>query len=479
MSGSWSVNWFVLVIYFLGMFYIGYRSSKKVKSGSDYILAGRQLPLYLVIGGIFATWVNSGSLLGYGGTGYTVGISGYFINVGYLTMCIWMGFWFIKKLRRTGVTTIPEFFEIYYGAPGRIISLVLVFCRDMAVTAAVSVGMATVFMKLFSTSLDMALFITLCVVVVYTVIGGMWAVMITDFVQALIILLGTLIIIPMGIAKIGGWSAFVAAVPPAMTNPFSVGWLQITAWLFIGAFTTAGYQTMIQRGLSADTDNNASKAFIYGGVISAVWYFIPYVIGMITKVLYPNIAASEAYLTIISIFPPFILSVMVVAIIAGSMSTVDSTILTMSSNITVDIYKRFINPNASEKQVVLISRCSVLFLAVFAVLLARALPFILELFFLGGRIMAAGMAPVLLAALFWKKARQVKIAPCAAMVVGATLTTYWQFFGAKVPAGGPGAVFLFWTFDPILMGIPACVIVLVAGVLIEKHILDKKAAEAA
>src|SRR5699024_11281495 len=100
----------------------------------DFILAGRSVPLFLVVGGIIATLINSATLLCYGGSGYEVGLSAYFSAMGYMVALIWMGYWFIPRLRRANLTTIPELFNRFFGLKHSTIATVLVMCRDMGVT---------------------------------------------------------------------------------------------------------------------------------------------------------------------------------------------------------------------------------------------------------------------------------------------------------------------------------------------------------
>src|SRR5699024_2340281 len=96
-----------VVVYFGFMLLIGRLAAKrmKIKDSKDFILVGRSVPLFLVVGGIIATLINSATLLGYGGSGYEVGLSAYFSAMGYMVALIWMGYWFIPRLRRANLTT--------------------------------------------------------------------------------------------------------------------------------------------------------------------------------------------------------------------------------------------------------------------------------------------------------------------------------------------------------------------------------------
>ena len=167
----------MVVIYFGFLIGVGLYFSKRAQTNADnFILAGRSAPLWVVVGSVFATWVNSASLMGYAGTGFGVGIAGYWPVAGFLFTCIWMGFFVIPKLREAEVSTIPEVFGKFYGKQHRLTATVLVMCRDLAVTAGVIIGMATIFQSLFpQLSLDAAIVITIGVTLLVTITGGSWS----------------------------------------------------------------------------------------------------------------------------------------------------------------------------------------------------------------------------------------------------------------------------------------------------------------
>ncbi|MFC2948126.1 sodium:solute symporter family protein [Virgibacillus sediminis] len=466
----------LFILYFGFMMVIGPIAVKKMKKkdSGDFILAGRSVPLWLVVGGIIATLINSATLLGYGGSGYEVGISAYFSAMGYMVALVWMGYWFIPRLRRANLTTIPELFSRFFGWKHRTVATVLVMCRDMGVTAGASIGMAVVFVSVFDISLDLALLITLVVTLTFTVLGGMWAVMITDTIQSIIILIGTTIMIPLGIAYIGGWTEFIDRIPATHVDLFSAGGSQTFAWFIAGALTFIGYQTLIQRGLSAESEAVAKKSFVYGGLIALIWYMIPFLVGIVAIVIFPNISPSDAFISMTELFGTFGSLIFAIIIVASCISTLSSSTLTTASNISYDIYQQFINPNASEKQLVMVTRISVIGVAIVGTLIGRSLPYILELLLTGGKIMAGSLAPVLLALVFWKAARKAYYSTILSMLLGAAGVIIGVIIGSQAASGSEGGVVFVWALDPILLGLPITLITLIVGTLIENRINEKK-----
>ncbi|MEK5444680.1 sodium:solute symporter family transporter [Fredinandcohnia sp. FSL W7-1320] len=467
----------LFVVYFGAMLAIGPIAAKRMKKrdSSDFILAGRAVPMWLVVGGIVATLINSATLLGYGGSGYSLGISGYFASLGFLVILMWSGYWFIPRLRRANITTIPELFEKFFGWPHRVVAVILVVCRDLGVTAGSAIGMAVVFKTVFDIPLDVALLITLGVTLAFTVLGGMWAVMITDTIQAAMILIGTTLMIPLGIAYIGGWDAFVNLIPDTHTNVLNAGMSQTVGWIISGALTCAGYQTMLQRGLSAESDEVAKKSFFYGGITAIVWYMVPFITGILALVIFPDILPSDAFLQMTTLFGSFGSIIFAIIIVASCISTLSSTILTTASNISLDIYKRLINPNATDRQILNVTKVSVVVVAIIGTLIGRSIPYILELLLTGGRIMAASLAPVLLAIVFWKASRTAYYSSIIAMILGAITTIYGIILGNSAASSGEGGVVFVWALDPVLMGLPVTLLVLIIGTFIENRYKANKA----
>lgn len=464
---------FVIVVFFGAMIGIGFYYNKKGEADTnsdDYILAGRKAPLLIVAGSLFATWVSSATVMGYAGSGYTVGLGAFWSGASFIVATIFMGIWIIPRLRKAGITTVPEIFEHYFGPAHRLVALVLSLGRDLGVIASISIALAQIFTSLFGISQLAALVITAGVVLVFTASGGMWAVLVTDTIQSVMIIVGSVVLIPIGIWKAGGFSAFCQAVPATHIEPLSAGMTQTVGWILLGCFISFAYQTVLQRGLAAKDDKTAVQCFVYGGGMALLWYITPFMVGVVARVVYPDINASDAYLTMCNILGPYAGALFVVCLMASCMSTISSCILTTTANITLDVYKRFINPQASDKQVVRLQRICLFAIVIFCSWVGWMLPYILELFWIGGRIMASGLAPVFMAIVLWPRARRAPKATLAAMLCGAAFNIAAQLLQSSSAMGalsGQNDVVALFTLDPVLAGLPACFIVLIFGVLLE------------
>lgn len=462
----------VILVFFAVMIGIGFYYNKKGQADTnsdDYILAGRKAPLLIVAGSLFATWVSSATVMGYAGSGFTVGLGSFWSGASFIAATMWMGIWLIPRLRKAGITTVPELFEHYFGPAHRLVALLLSLGRDLGVIASISIALAQIFQSLFGISQLAALCITVGVVLVFTASGGMWAVLVTDTIQSAMIIVGSVVLIPLGIWKAGGFAAFCAQVPATHVNPVSAGFSQTLGWILLGCFISFAYQTVLQRGLAAKDDETAKKCFLYGGGMAMLWYITPFMVGMVARVVYPTINASDAYLTMCNILGPYAGAFFVVCLMASCMSTISSCIPTTTANITLDVYKRFLNPKASDKQVVKLQRICLFVIVIVCAWVGKMLPYILELFWIGGRIMASGLAPVFVAIILWPRARRAPKATLLAMICGAAFNIAAQAYQSSAFAamGGQNDVVTLFTLDPVLAGLPACFVVLIVGVLLE------------
>lgn len=462
----------IILIFFGTMIGIGFYYNKKgeaTENSDDYILAGRKAPLLIVAGSLFATWVSSATVMGYAGSGYTVGLGAFWSGASFIAATMWMGWWIIPRLRKSGVTTVPELFEHYFGGSHRIVALILSLGRDLGVIASISIALAKIFQSLFGISQILALIITVGVVLVFTASGGMWAVLVTDTIQSVMIIVGSVVLIPLGIWKAGGFAAFCEMVPKTHIEPFSAGFSQTLGWILMGCFISFAYQTVLQRGLAAKDDKTAKQCFVLGGGMALIWYITPFMVGVVARVVYPDINASDAYLTMCNILGPYAGIFFVVCLMASCMSTISSCILTTTANITLDVYKRFINPHASDKQVVTLQKICLFVICIVCACVGKALPYILELFWIGGRVMASGLAPVFVALILWKKARRAPVATMLAMLAGAAASIGAQIYQASAFAAmsGQNDVVTLFSLDPVLVGLPFCFTVLIIGTLIE------------
>ena len=475
MQGA-QLSWWLIGAYLALMLGVGVWFRRRVRSVEDMAVAGRHSGVWLIAFSVAATWINGTTLIGISALGADFGLDAYWSGGSFMLGTIWIAYFIIPRLWETGVITIPELFGRCFGPRHRIVSLLLVILRDMGVTAGTIGALTLVTTAVLGISVAESLLLWLGVTSVYVFLGGMWAVMATDAIQFFIILAGSIAVLVAGFAAAGGLGELSANLDPALIDIFGrAGVTQVLAWIVIGLAITGAYQGLIQRGFAARSADVARRGFLYGGVIASIWYMTPPLIGIIARTIHgPDLAAEDAFVTLaFGAAGDELASLVVVCVLAASMSTLSSTINTIASNFTLDLYTRFIAPTASAARQLWVYRLNVLLVGALAAALYLALPLLIELFWIGGRIMGASVAPALIGIVLFPSLREAPRTVMAAMLIGAAVQTVWQTFGAIREVG---AVVIIWELDPILVGLPLTILILWIGTRLETRSGGRNAA---
>ena len=380
---------------------------------------------------------------------------------------VWIGYYIVPRLRATGIITIPELFERYFGPKYRLVSLCLVILRDLGVTAGTLGALTVVPTALLDISVVESQALWLGVTVIYVFLGGMWAVLVTDSIQFVIIVIGTVGLLYSGIGQVGGLSELGSRVDPAMLDLFGrAGGLQVLGWIVIGIGVTCGYQGIIQRGFAASSPETARKGFLYGGILGILWYITPPLIGLLGLAVHGDSVKPEDTFIRVAFDSTSgqMATLIVVSVLAASMSTLSSTINTLASNFTIDVYQRFIDPQSSVRRQLWVYRANVVLVGLLAAVIYYLVPLLIELFWLGGRIMGSSVAPALVGLVLFPAVRRAPKTVLSTMILGATTVTLLQIFGAIQEVG---SVVIIWQLDPILVGLPVAVLTLCLGTWIE------------
>lgn len=203
----------VVVIYLLVMLLIGYLSSKKIESNTDFVVAGRRLGPFLMAGTLAATEIGGGSSLGVvqqGMESHGLSAAWYIITMGFAFVILTF---LAPKFRAAMVKTVPEYFRRRYGKPSGIITSLIMFVPLIGLTAGQFIASSVILSTMLNLNYKTAVLIVGVVVTIYAIMGGLWSVTLTDFVQVFLIVIGMIIALPFGMNLAGGWDNVVANVP--------------------------------------------------------------------------------------------------------------------------------------------------------------------------------------------------------------------------------------------------------------------------
>jgi solute:Na+ symporter, SSS family len=346
-----------VALYLLASVAIGLYAASRVKNTADYAVAGRSLPLIMIVTTTFATWFGSETVLGIPAKFIEGGMQKTVEDPFGASFClILVGLFFARKLYNMNLLTIGDFYRQRYGKGVEIFSATVILISYLGWVAAQITALGLVFNLLSAGAITMAQGMALgtAIVFVYTVFGGMWSVALTDFFQMIIIVVGLSVIAWFAADLAGGADKVVSyAASKDMFNFFPEQSLR--AWLFwLGAAITImigsiPQQDVFQRVMSARNADTAVKGPIIGGLSYLAFAFVPMFIGVSAFLVMPEVAAGLISEDPQKILPTLVMERMPVwlqvcffgALLSAIMSTASATLLAPSTTFVENILKNF------------------------------------------------------------------------------------------------------------------------------------------
>lgn len=431
-----------LAIYFIGMLAIGWYAYKKSTDDiSGYMLGGRGLGPAVTALSAGASDMSGWMLMGLPGAMYATGVSSLWIAVG-LIIGAYLNYLIVAPRLRTYTEvandsiTIPDYFENRFNDTSKVlrtVSAIVIFVFFTLYTSAGMVSGGTLFESAFGLDYRIGLFVTAGVVIAYTLFGGFLAVSLTDFVQGIIMFIALVLVPIVAFTELGGVGTtfdVVRDIDPAYLDFFRgttvVGIISFLAW-GLGYF---GQPHIIVRFMAISSIKELKPARRIG----MGWMIISIIGAMFTGLI--GIAYVDQTATTLAdpetifikfaqvLFHPFITGFLLAAILAAIMSTISSQLLVTSSAITEDFYKAFFRRKATDKELVLVGRLSVLGVAIIGILLSlNPNDTILGLVGYAWAGFGSAFGPAVLLSLYWKK--MTRWGALAGMIVGAATVLIW------------------------------------------------------
>ncbi len=399
---------------------IGLYAATRVKNTSDYAVAGRSLPFYIVIATVFATWFGSEAVLGIPATFLEEGLGGIVEDPFGASMCLVLfGLFFARKLYRLNLLTIGDYYRQRYNRPVEIIVSICIVISYLGWVSAQITALGLVFNVLsqHAISIPMGMIIGAGIVLTYTLFGGMWSVALTDFFQMTIIVVGLLYIAYVVSGLAGGAEAVVTHAADAGKFQFAPAFTLQDMLAFAAAAVTMMFgsipqQDVFQRVMSAKNANVGAAGSIAGGSLYLLFAFIPIYLAYSASLIDPEMVRSLLVKDSQLILPTLILNHVPMvaqvlffgALLSAIMSTASGTLLAPSITVTENILREFFPMN--DRQMLLATRivviCFTVAVTVFA--LASQGKSIYEMVSNAYKVTLVGAFIPLVMGLYWKRA---------------------------------------------------------------------------
>ncbi|WP_246633033.1 sodium:solute symporter [Pseudonocardia nigra] len=333
----------VIGLYLLLMLAAGWWGLRRARSSEDFLLAGRRLGPVLYAGTMSAVVLGGASTIGGVRLGYLYGISGMWLVLMLGLGLITLSAAFARKLSRMRVYTLPEMLERRYNAPGRLIGGLVMTAYDLMVAVTATLAIGTVVDVLLGVPRIPAILVGGGIVVVYSVLGGMWSITITDMLQFVIMTIGIFaVLLPVGLRTAGGLDGLRGKLPGSAFDLTAIGGGTITTYFLIYFFGIIIGQDIWQRVFTARDARVATVAGVGAGVYCILYAVAGAVIGMCAAALYPGLEnPDKAFATIADgILPVGIKGLVLAAALAAVMSTASACLLASSTILANDVYGR-------------------------------------------------------------------------------------------------------------------------------------------
>ena len=421
-----------VVAYMLIMLGVGYYASKRSHSVTEFMVAGRGMPIWLCSMTVIATWFGGAMMLGGAGAAYDDGMLGVIEDPwgGALALLL-IGFFFARMFRRLRILTVVDFMEQRFDKVAAFGMVITTLFSNIVWVGAMLVAFGVVFESLTSIPMEQGIIGGAIVVFVYTAVGGMWAVAMTDFLQMLVIMIGLIVLLTVVMIDVGGWSAIS---PHLNENTFRMlplentgeEWLNyLRAWMIIGVVDISA-QTLCQRVASAKDERVAQNSFYIASIGYLFFGMIPIFLGIIGSVTMPGLESPETIIPALAIehLHPLAIAIFVGAMLAAIMSSADSALLASASVLAKNVLP-LVKSDPSPKLSLLVARYAIPVCGVFALFVALEMQVVFDLMINANILGLAAIIVPFIMGLWWKKANRTGALSSMAAGISAWLITLY------------------------------------------------------
>ncbi|HNQ60752.1 MAG TPA: sodium:solute symporter family protein [Bacteroidia bacterium] len=450
----------IFIAYMAGLLGVGFYFLKKNKSTDDFFVSSRNMSKWHIGLSVVATDVGGGFSIGLGGLGFIMGISGSWMLFTGLIGAWLSAVLLIPKVYKLGhekkLTTFPQLFNHYYNPKVALVAGIISAIGYLGFTSSqILAGAKLAAASFVGLDIQTALLVMGLVTIIYTVMGGMTAVIYTDTVQWIVLMLGLILVgIPISYHAIGGWESIHKILEPELLSLSSIGWQQLVNWsITIIPIWFVG-MTLYQRIYASRSESEAKKAWFIAGLFEwPIMAFMGVLLGLFSRVAaeqgmfsHLGFATSEGMdpelglpLLLRQILPVGLMGIMMSAYFSAILSTADSCLMAASGNLLTDIIEKLFPQLKNHPKVLLFAQILTLAIGIVAIVLAASMENVLELMLYSYAFMVSGLLVPLIAAVFfgqknWKAA-------IASMLSGGSTTIILTVFNADLPYGLDANIF--------------------------------------
>lgn len=465
-----SIDLLIIVFYLVATLALGVYFSRYVKSSSDFLLAGKSLPFWAIGMSIVVSDIGAIDMVSGAGAAYRYGLAqANFDWLGSLPAMVIVAFLFIPFYWRSGVCTLPEFLGRRYGGPVRFFQALLWLAFQVSLLAVMLWTSAVFLSTVMGWSTGQAIWTTVVVVGIYTFLGGLTAVVMTDVIQMVIMFIGAGALLVLSFWKIGGWGPLVETVvsrgpefaehfrlllPNDSSAPYPWSGILLGLGMVLSMAYFSSNQAIIQRVLGARSEWDAKASLLFAAFLK-LWIPILIMIpGLAALALYPGLETPDSAVPTLvrELLPPGLTGLVFAAFFAALMSSVDSYLNSATTMLLTDAYRpafRLLRRrDASDRHCLVLSRALTLGLIVMAGLVAPVIDRFETIYVAIQTVFSIFQGPtlaILLLGVVWRRANAV--GAFWGLLLGVIFSGTLNLIGNQVfPSENPFLFIAFWSF---------------------------------
>ncbi len=436
-----------IIFYLTITILIGFWASKRVKSSNDFMLAGRSLPIVLSTSALFATWFGSETVFGASSEFLNGGLYAVIEDPFGAALCLLLfGLFFARRLYSMNLLTLGDFFRVRFGRKTEFIASVFLVPSYFGYIAGQLVALGLILNVVVGIPTWYGVIGSAVVVTLYTYVGGMWAISITDFIQSIVIVVGLSILAFILASKAGGVLTVIQSVPaenfkffPEFNAVEIISYL--AAWSVLGLGSIPS-QDVYQRVMSSGSAKIAVRSCYYASGFYLTIAMLPLFISLCVKHLYPDQLAGDTQLTLPNmVLQHTALPVQILffgSLLSAVMSTTSSSLLAPAAVFTENIVKPVLKNQPDDKQFLLLTRVALLVISLIATIMACLSTNIYELVGGSSILSLVSLFIPMTMGMYWNKSSAV--GAILSMFVGISVWGYFIFHPLAIPALVPGVL---------------------------------------
>lgn len=436
-----------IIVYLAVTVLIGFWASKRVRTSGDFMLAGRSLPIMLSSAALFATWFGSETVFGASSEFLKGGLYGVIEDPFGASLClILFGMFFARKLYKMNLLTLGDFFKIRFGRKTELVASFFLAPPYVGYIAAQFVAMGLILNVVTGVPVWQGVVISAVIVTMYTYVGGMWAVSITDFIQSIIIISGMLILAFILAGKAGGVGTVLSSVPQENFRFLPEANLKdvthyLAAWSVLGLGSIPS-QDVFQRTMSSGSAKTAVQSCYIAAFLYLTIAMLPLFISLCAKHLYPDQVNGDTQLALPNmVLMHTALPIQIIffgSLLSAIMSTASSALLAPSAIFSENFIKPLSGHKVTDKQLLLITRIAILLFSVIATVMACLRSNIYELVGESSIFSLVSLFIPLTLGLYWHKASRT--GALISMMTGMITWIIFEVYETTWPSMAPAVL---------------------------------------